>query len=238
MSSHCRANTEKITPTIKMKTYQKSCCIPSLRFAITLSIWVVISPISGQNAANASTEVSPDMIERLQIIEARLKEIEAAPNEQEAPAVENNRAQPPGRPEQILRSAEKMVTQQRYREAYLMAKQVRGAPAEELSDDTEADACLIAAQLAGINYRMARFKEPKSIWVLTEPEATFQWVCSLQNIEDDKMRILVTTLLRNTPTQFWRRFETFQKDHFPDQFPWKIEVELDNGKVESVAFSE
>ena len=203
---------------------------------MALSICVVASPVSGQNDSNALMEDPLDMIERLQMVEARLKEIEATLDEQRAPAVQNNRTQTLG-PEQMLLLAEKLVDQRRYREAYLLAKQVRGIPKEELRDEIEADACLIAAQLAGINYRMARFEEPKSIWVLTEPEATFQWVCSLRNVEDEKRRILVVTLLEKTPARFWRRFEAFQKEHFPDQFPWKIEVELDNGKVENVLFS-
>jgi len=176
-----------------------------------------------------------DLLARLQLIEARLKEIEISPAENGVPMTKGSETRLP-EPDKTLVLAEELVAKQRYREAYLLVKHLRGLSLEQLGDETNATACLIAAQLSGINYRMARFKEPKSIWVLTEPEATFQWVCSLQNLEDDKRRILVTTLLRNTPTKFWRRFDSFREKYFPDSFPWEIDVALDNGKVVDVIF--
>jgi len=208
------------------------------KIAITLSVVLALSTLNGQDTPSSSGAPNdPDLLARLQLIETRLKEIEAAPADKETSVEESSEARLP-EPEATLLLAEELAAKRNYREAYLLAKQLRGLPPEKLDAATNARACLIAAQLSGINYRMARFKEPKSIWVLTEPEATFQWVCSLEEIEDDKLRTLVATLLRNTPTQFWRRFEAFREEHFPDHFLWEIEVELDNGKVSEVAFRE
>lgn len=208
------------------------------RLAIALGLTLSLATLAGaKDPPQTEATNDADLLARMHLIEARLKEIETSPAAKTPPTMERSPARLP-EPGETLLIAEEFVKTKRYREAYLLVKQLRGLPREKLDEETNASACLIAAQLSGINYRMARFSEPKSIWVLTEPEATFQWVCSLQNLDNEKWRTLLTTLLRNTPTQFWRRFEAFQKAHFPEIFPWQIEVELDNGMVVDVLFIE
>lgn len=208
-----------------------------LRTVAIISCSTLLVPAAGQSESLNTTDSPVEIEQRLQLIEARLKEINQTSDNQKISPVEKRNIFFED-PKEIVLTAESLIATKRYREAYLLLKQIRGLPTDKVNDATVAEACLNAARLAGINYRMARFKEPKSIWVLSEPEATFQWVCSIEGLEDEKSRILIETLLRNTPTQFWRRFDAFREDHFPDSFPWRIEVELDNGKVENVVFTE
>ncbi len=206
--------------------------------AVAILCCCTLLPSLSYSEKSSTPDAATGLAERLLLIEARLKEIDQGPATPEiVPSPET-----PSLSEDAvatLAAAEKLIQARDYRKAYLLLKQIRGFSDDNLKDSPViAEACLNAARLAGINYRMARFKDPRSIWVLTEPEATFQWVCSLEALDDEKSRILIETLLLNTPTQFWRRFDAFREKHFPEVFPWRVEVELDNGKVARVSFAE
>jgi len=138
-------------------------------------------------------------------------------------------------PAQVLDLAQAYIDSEKFEDAYYLLRGIHLLD-PEVEPETELKACRYAASIAGILYRRERFHAPKGPWVLTEPEASFQWLCELDDVPEEAYREMLRVVFAGVPIAYWKRFMAFRETHFPDKAPVPTGAEEDNGRVERILF--
>ena len=138
-------------------------------------------------------------------------------------------------PARVIDLAKNYIEAEKFEAAYCLLRSIQLLQTD-LDPEIELKACQYAASIAGMLYRMERFRSPKSTWVVTEPEATFQWICSLEGMSAEAYQELLQIVFVGVPMPYWERFMAFRELHFAGKTPVPVDVEVDNGRVEKLIF--